>query len=106
MTVVDIHVDSGDQFDEFWSEYPRKVGKALARARWDAIIEGITTRTLDRDSGQYVALELKATADEIITGLKAWKRANTSYNGDFLIEDRYIPHASTWLNRGMWQDHE
>lgn len=106
MNVVDISAESGEDFETFWKHYPRKVGKALAKARWNAIIEGGTTRTLDRDSGQYVALELKATAEEMLAGLKAWKAANTNFQGDFLIEEKYIPHASTWLNRGMWMDFE
>ncbi len=87
-------------FDKFWAHCPRKVGKAIANVRFDEIIQGMTTRTLDRDSGQYVDLVLKATAEQLIEGMK---RYASECEG---IETRYQLHPATFLNRGRWEDYE
>ena len=93
-------------FEQFWFLYPRKVDKALARAKWDAITgDGLTTRTLDRDSGQYVVLALAATPAAILAGLRHYlasiPRKPNSYE---YLEPQYIPHPATFLNRGRWMD--
>ena len=95
-------------FDDFWKRYPRKVGKAIARAKWNQITgPGLKTRTLDRDSGQYVELDLQATPEEIMAGLKAWWNS-IPMKADFTkdIDEQYIPHPATWLNRGRWEDYD
>lgn len=67
------------QFDELWSVYPRRVGKATARKSF-----------------------LKATehwpAEDIIEGAK---RLASDPN---LPELQFIPHPATWLNREGWTD--
>ena len=69
----------GNQFDEFWSAYPRKVGtgaarkayaKALGRVRHDDIMFGLSQ-------------QLPAMQDK---------------------EKQYIPHAATWLNQERYYD--
>lgn len=66
-------------FDEFWSAYPRKVGKGAARKKY--------------------ALALKKTThDEIMFGLSQ-QRASMEAK-----ETKFIPHASTWLNQERWDD--
>lgn len=69
-------------FDEFWSAYPRKVGKPTARAAF------------------LRAVKRKADPDAIVAGARRcareWKAAKT--------EERFIPHPSTWLNDDRWND--
>ena len=89
------------KFDDFWQAYWRKVDKPLARARWDAITNGgLATRNLDRDSGEFVPVTLKATPDEIMAGLK---RYNKQIYTD-KTEIRFVKHPATWLNRGGWME--
>ena len=65
-------------FDEFWSVYPRKVGKQ------DAL------KAFER------ALRL-ATAEEIVTGAQR-------YADDRNRLAEFTAHPATWLNRGSWSD--
>lgn len=97
-----------DRFEEFWKAYPRKVGKPLARAKWNAITgEGLRTRTLDKDSGTYVEIELQASPDKIIEAAKRYRIANTKPNGwELRDEGQFICHAATWLNQGRFEDYE
>lgn len=66
-------------FAEFWSEYPRKVGKRTAQ---DA----------------YRSACKRATPEHILAGLRAllpgWARR----------EPQHIPHPTTWLRRDGWDD--
>ena len=71
---------SVDGFDLFWNEYPRKVGRGLAVKAWS----------------KAIAKTLPAT---IMDGLTQWKRSK-----DFPSEEKYIPHATTWLNAERWLD--
>ena len=99
-------VPEPDRFDDFWREYPKKVGKPLARTKFLAIINGgIRTRTLDKDSGQYVEIELSATAEEIIAGAKRYVDSQIDRN-TYRLKDggKYIPDPSRWLNSGRWMD--
>jgi hypothetical protein len=61
-------------FEVFWKEYPRKVGKGNALKAW-----------LSKGAVLSVALE----------SLKWFK--NEEWKGK---DSQYIPHASSWLNRG------
>lgn len=69
------------EFDDFWSQYPRKVSKGTARKAWAK------------------ALKL-ASPDAIMAGLNNsiafWEREATATT--------FIPHASTWLNGERWED--
>ena len=69
-----------DRFDEFWDAYPRKVGKKKARAKFAAAIKaaGDAQRVIDG------ALRLAADPN--------------------LPETQFIPHPTTWLERGGWDD--
>ncbi|WP_458116986.1 hypothetical protein [Arthrobacter sp. D2-10] len=73
-----VRVPSG-AFEVFWQEYPRKVGKAAAE------------KVFKREA-------LKHGADSIIEGAR---RLAQDPN---LPEAQFIPHASTWLGRGGWED--
>ena len=108
--VVAMKRPEAGSFDEFWLYYPtpRRVGKPLAKAKWDAITgSGLKTRTLDRDSGQYVDIELQATPEEIIAGVKRYdERCRKKGVGEYSYEDggKFICQPSTFLNQGRWMD--
>lgn len=66
-------------FDDFWQAYPRKVGKETA-------------------SKAYTKAVRKTDHETIMAGLRAQlPKMNET-------EKQFIPHASTWLNQGRWQD--
>ena len=70
------------RFDQFWSVYPRKIGKEAARKAWRRI---------------------KPTADHLEKILAAVKKAKGSYQWQ-KDNGQYIPHPATWLNQGRWDD--
>lgn len=72
----------GELFEFFWKAYPKKVGK-------DAAYKAFAKRKPDEQLTQtMIAAVRKQTATE------QWKKDN----------GQFIPHASTWLNEGRWQD--
>ena len=100
-------------FDDFWKECPKKEKKAIAQAKWAAITSehGLATRTLDRDSGMYIDLTLKATPEELVKAMKAYRQTQIApmigYETPryFLKDDgKYTLYPSTWLNQGRWMD--
>lgn len=106
-TIVAMRPEAGTAtFEDFWRAYPRKVGKPLAKAKWDAITgPGLKTRTLDRDSGSYVEIELCASPEELVEGAKRYREAmwdNVNYR--FKDDGKFICHPATWLNQGRWMD--
>lgn len=94
------------RFEEVWKLWPRKDGKAIARTKYDAIIKGgFRTRTLDKSSGQFIELELSATADQILAGVKAYVDSQIDKRTfRFRDEGKFIPHFATWLGRAGWED--
>ena len=95
-----------DDFEAFWHQCVKKLDKALAKAKWDAITSerGLETKMLDRDSGSYVAVHLKATPQELIEAMKRYARSQIDSN--FKIKDggKFTCGPAVWLNRGRWQD--
>lgn len=69
------------RFDEFWDEYPRKVGRAEAKRRW---------ARLDCDS----------MADQVLIGLRRCK-ASRDWKGR---DAKFLPYPATWLNAEGWSD--
>lgn len=67
-------------FAEFWSLYPRHVGKAAALKAWKR------------------AATSERIKDEIMAGLRAQLRTMIT------MDKCFIPHASTWLNGKRWED--
>ena len=67
------------RFEEFWEHYPRKVGKDKAKTK-------------------YVAATKRADEQTIIDG------ATRLASDPNLPEKKYIPHPTTWLERGSWDD--
>lgn len=95
-----------DLFDEFWKEYPKKIGKAVCRELWNHIVNGgLETKTLCRDSNSYVKITLKATPEEIIAGAKRYD-AKMRDRTTFKLKDdgRFVCQPATWLNQGRWSD--
>jgi hypothetical protein len=67
-------------FENFWSQYPKKVGKLTAKRSWEKL-------SLDN---QQKALEA------IAEHRKYWVAKGTDWE--------FIPHASTWLNQERFED--
>ena len=65
-------------FDEWWSTYPKKVGKIAAEKA-------------------YAKAAKTADAPTLLAGLKSCQ---------FSDERRFIPNPATWLNEGRWLDNE
>ena len=94
-----------DKFDEFWKHCAKKIGKPLCRVKWDAITgDGLKTKTLDKDSGTFVEINLQATPEELIKGMKKYNEQQTDPQTYKLRE--YTCMTSTWLNQGRWMDGE
>ena len=106
MEIVKLHPEKLT-FEDFWKVCPKKVGRALTRAKFDAITSdaGLQTRTLDRDSGNYVDIHLKATASELVSAMRRYEKAQTDPKTFGLKEDgKFTLHPATWLNQGRWMD--
>lgn len=67
-------------FQDFWAIYPRRVAKRAAQKAWDK--------------------EMKAGTDpdSIIAGLR--RQIPIFARKD----EQFIPHASTWIHSGRWED--
>ena len=77
---VDAVSDAPDLFAEFWTAYPRKVGKDAARKSWAKAVK-------------------RADPQHIIAAALRFRRDPN------LPADRgFIPHPATWLNQGRWDD--
>ncbi len=68
------------EFNLFWAQYPKKVGKLTAKRSWEKL-------SLDN---QQKALEA------IVEHRKYWVAKGTDW--------QFIPHASTWLNQERFED--
>ena len=72
--------DPDSQFAEFWTAYPRKVGRAKARAVWDAqVAAGADPGAIALGAARYATQE---------------RRAGT--------EERYMPYPVNWLDDQRW----
>jgi hypothetical protein len=67
-------------FEQFWQQYPRKVGKLTAKRSWEKLSQ----------ENQQKALEA------IVEHRKYWVAKGTDWE--------FIPHASTWLNQERFFD--
>jgi hypothetical protein len=72
------------RFDEFWAEYPRKVGKDAALKEW-----------------------LKIRPDEVLTAVLIAKVREHKALPQWVKDGgQFIPHPRTWLHGGRWKDEE
>jgi hypothetical protein len=67
-------------FENFWQQYPKKVGKLTAKRSWEKLSQ----------ENQQKALEA------IVEHRKYWTAKDTDWE--------FIPHASTWLNQERFED--
>ncbi|MEV7014080.1 hypothetical protein [Streptosporangium sp. NPDC051022] len=74
--------DSETKFEEFWKNYPRKVGKPDARKAWDK------------------AVKAGANPDDIIAGAVNYDRDPVRRSSEI----KFTAHPTTWLNQGRWTD--
>lgn len=70
------------EFSEFWMAYPRKQGKQAARRAFGKARKAASLRDIATGLNAHVAV---------------WPEASDP-------RAKYIPHASTWLNEGRWED--
>jgi DNA replication protein DnaC len=75
LTTNESSINNHKQFEDFWDAYPRKTNKAKAKTAFD--------RLTQKDK-------------------KAAKEALAIY--PWSTEQRYIPHASTWIHGRRWED--
>ena len=67
-------------FEQFWQHYPRKIAKRAAQKAFDRL-------TKQEQSDAVEAIEQHVAY---------WKLKGTEMD--------YIPHASTWINQGRFED--
>ncbi len=67
-------------FLDFWKQYPRKISKRVAEKSWQKLSTG----------------EQAAALEALPNHIEYWRKAET--------QQTFIPHASTWLNQGRWED--
>ena len=73
--------DATDEaFNEFWSAYPKKVGK--------------------KEAQKAFAKVPKADWPKLVPAVEAQKKSKQWRKDD----GQYIPHPATWLNQGRWED--
>lgn len=70
-----------DQFDQFWSAYPKKVGKESARKSWNKI---------------------RPNLQDVLKAL-AWQKESKQW---FEKGGQFIPNPSTYLNQHRWLDEQ
>lgn len=75
--------ESVPNFEDFWKSWPRKVGRAAAQKAW--------TKAVSKQRANPVA---------IVDACRSYAERCRLTGQD----PTYIPHASTWLNRGSWDD--
>jgi uncharacterized protein YozE (UPF0346 family) len=70
-------------FDDFWSAYPKKVGKAAAKKAFAAAAKN----GLPNSEALVAIIESHKQSEQ-------WQKDN----------GQFIPNPSTWLNQGRWDD--
>lgn len=70
---------NNDEFDAFWKEFPKKVGKGAAEKAWQKLKPNLTV--------VLEAIEAHKQTDQ-------WSKDN----------GQFIPHPATWLNQKRWED--
>lgn len=74
--------EDNKQFNQFWSAYPKKVGKGAARKAFKRIKP--SDALLNK---MIIALEQQSKTEQ-------WRKERK----------RYIPNPATWLNEERWED--
>lgn len=82
---------AGDDFARFWELYPHKVGKQAAAKAW--------TKALQH-------AEVPAVAAGLRNALDVWTAEGRVREGRVVGRDHFVPHPSTWLSEGRWEDEQ
>ena len=69
----------GDDFEVFWSAYPKKVGKQAAKKAFEKV---------------------NVPVESLVTAIKR-QECSPQWSKD---GGQYIPNPATWLNQGRWED--
>lgn len=77
--ITNNHIDISSDFDIFWQEYPKKVGKEAARKSWNKI---------------------RPNLQDVLKTL-AWQKQSKQW---FEKGGQFIPNASTYLNQHRFLD--
>lgn len=72
-----------EAFDDFWRDYPRKVGKPMA-------LKGF----------MRIKPWSQESCDQIFAGLDRWN----AYWQEAETDKSFIPYPATWLNQQRWED--
>lgn len=72
-----------DEFETFWSLYPRKEGKGKAF-----------------DAFEWATNDMGVSLDAILDGVRKYKKT-AQWNES---NGKFIPHPVTWLNQKRWED--
>lgn len=96
-------------FEDWWERQLHKIGKPLCKVKWDAITspEGYRTKMLDKTTGEYVSIHLKATPDELLEAQIRQNRAfydRHGYGEKASAEKQFLRRPQQWLNQGGWMD--
>lgn len=79
-TEVLTNVSTPNGFAEFWSNYPRKVGKPAAEKAWNATLkQGVDPAYLIKTTERFAELSVDTDV-------------------------KFIPHPTTWLNQARYND--
>lgn len=78
--VVLVEIITDDDFDHFWSKYPRRTQKSTAVKRW----------------ANMPRRDRLAALEALPTHIQRWQMSGT--------EEQFIPHPATWLHQKRWQD--
>lgn len=78
--ITHIIAKADDEFDSFWKEYPKKIGKGAAKKSWEKskkppILEILQAISIQKNSSQ-------------------WRKDS----------GQFIPNPATWLNQQRWDD--
>ena len=75
----DKHITSN--FDKFWAKVPRKIAKKKCQKIYNNLVKS-----------------KEVTEDELISGMERYAESVKD------TDDKFIAHASSWLNAGRWTD--
>lgn len=76
-------------FEEWWSAYPRKVGRSKAKTAYAKAVREIASRNGN---------DLAAAADKLLSTTRTFAESDTGQAG------QYCPHPTTWLSQGRYDD--
>lgn len=79
---VGVSLNVGDLFNQFWEEYPKKVGKGKC-------VEWFNKNKPSKELIDKIVLSIESQKKS-----QMWKKDN----------GQFIPNPFTWLNQGRWED--